>query len=265
VRASFSRDASYLLGPPRSPRPVVAGNYGACGEPVAATVSRGDRGGPSRYDARLAVQREKRYCWRIHRIDHNGRISAGPRPWSRVAYSPTGGAIRISAGLPEFANSIKNWRASWVDRSTALHSYASSAVIYGSHAASLIPTMRTASSASSVICQRLLPGVRWSRSWSMPTVIDFTCLSPQFRLSSNHHWFRWRSNIWRILPPLLHPGSTPTSGSSGLDRRSRTSAARLANSPCPCSLVSAASGGYVKRSSGFWGRMPPPLAPEAGG
>ncbi len=30
-------------------------------------------------------------------------------------------------------------------------------------------------------------------------------------------------------------------------------------------LVSAASGGYVKRSSGFWGRMPPPLAPEAGG
>jgi len=31
------------------------------------------------------------------------------------------------------------------------------------------------------------------------------------------------------------------------------------------SLVSAASGGYVKRSSGFWGRMPPPLAPEAGG
>jgi len=30
-------------------------------------------------------------------------------------------------------------------------------------------------------------------------------------------------------------------------------------------LVSAASGGYVKRNSGFWGRMPPPLAPEAGG
>jgi len=33
----------------------------------------------------------------------------------------------------------------------------------------------------------------------------------------------------------------------------------------PNTLVSAASGGYVKRSSGFWGRMPPPLAPEAGG
>jgi len=59
VRASFSRDASYLLGPPRSPRPVVAGNRGVCGEPVAATVCRRNGGGPSRYDARLSDQREK--------------------------------------------------------------------------------------------------------------------------------------------------------------------------------------------------------------
>jgi len=51
------------------------------------------------------------YCWRIHRSGHNDRISAGPPPCSRVAYSPTGVVIRISAGLPEFANSIYLRRA----------------------------------------------------------------------------------------------------------------------------------------------------------
>jgi len=40
---------------------------------------------------------------------------------------------------------------------------------------------------------------------------------------------------------------------------------RYLNNAYALTLVSAASGGYVKRSSGFWGRMPPPLAPEAGG
>ena len=42
--------AGHPLGPPRSPRPVAAGDRGAGGEPLAAAVSRRDGGGPSRDD-----------------------------------------------------------------------------------------------------------------------------------------------------------------------------------------------------------------------